>query len=104
MFSVSCLFLLYNIFMLGPLVRVKSVETLEKFRVRITFQNDVQKEIDLDIFLRGEIFEPIHKDPKMFRSVKVIGGTIGWDNGADIDPHVLYYDLKPVWMEEKVKP
>jgi len=73
---------------LAPPVRVKSVEPLENFRVRITFQNDVNKEIDLDIFLRGEIFEPIRKDPKMFRSVKVVGGTIGWYNGADIDPDV----------------
>ena len=88
----------------GPLVRVKSVEPLENFRVRITFQNEVQKEIDLDKFLRGEIFEPIRKDLEMFRAVKVIGGTIGWDNGADIDPDVLYYDLKPAWMEETVKP
>jgi hypothetical protein len=88
----------------GPLVRVKFVEPLEKFRVRITFQNDVQKEIDLERYLRGEIFEPIRKDPQMFHSVKVIGGTIGWDNGADIDPDVLYYDLKPAWMEETVKP
>ena len=87
----------------GPLVRVKSVEPLEKFRVRITFQNEVQKEIDLERFLRGEIFEPIRKDPKIFRSVKVMGGTIGWDNGADIDPDVLYYDLKPAWMEESIE-
>ena len=90
--------------MLGPLVRVKSVEPLENFRVRIIFKNDIQKEIDLEKFLRGEIFEPIRKDPKIFRSVKVVGGTIGWDNGADIDPDVLYYDLKPAWMEEPVKP
>lgn len=87
----------------GPLVRVKSVEPLEKFRVRIIFQNDVQKEIDLEKFLRGEIFAPIRKDPEVFRSVKVIGGTIGWDTGADIDPDVLYYDLKPAWMEEEIK-
>jgi len=87
----------------GPLVRVKSVEPLEKFRVRIIFQNNVQKEIDLEKFLRGEIFEPIRRDPNVFRSVKVVGGTIGWDNGADIDPDVLYYDLKPAWMEEQVK-
>ena len=87
----------------GPLVRVRSVEPLEKFRVRITFQNEVQKEIDLERFLRGEIFEPIRKDPKIFRSVKVIGGTIGWDNGADIDPDVLYYDLRPAWMEESIE-
>jgi hypothetical protein len=88
----------------GPLVRVKSVEPLEGFRVRLTFQDDTQKVINLDIFLRGEIFAPIRKDPNMFRSVKVVGGTIGWDNGADIDPDVLYYDLKPAWMEEPVKP
>jgi len=87
----------------GPLVRVKFVEPLEKFRVRITFQNDVQKEIDLEKFLRGEIFEPVRNDLKMFRSFKIVGGTIGWDNGADIDPDVLYYDLKPAWMEEEVK-
>ena len=88
---------------LDLLVRVKSVEPLEKFRVRIIFQNNVQKEIDLEKFLRGEIFEPIRRDPNVFRSVKVVGGTIGWDNGADIDPDVLYYDLKPAWMEEQVK-
>lgn len=88
----------------GPLVRVKSVEPLENFRVRLIFQNDAQKEIDLEKFLRGEIFEPIRNDPKVFRSVKIVGGTIGWDNGADIDPDVLYYDLKPAWMEETVKP
>ena len=88
---------------LEPFIRAREVEPLEKFRVRITFQNDVQKEIDLEKFLRGEIFAPIRKDPKVFRSVKVIGGTIGWDNGADIDPDVLYYDLKPAWMEEEIK-
>lgn len=87
----------------GPLVRVKSVEPLEKFRVRITFQNGVKKEIDLEKFLCGEIFEPIRKNLEVFRSVKVIGGTIGWENGADIDPDVLYYDLKPAWMEEEMK-
>lgn len=87
----------------GPLVRVQAVEILEKFCVRITFKNGVKKEIDLEKYLRGEIFEPIRKDAAVFRTVKVIGGTIGWDNGADIDPDVLYYDLKPAWMEETTK-
>lgn len=85
------------------LVRVQAVEPLENFVVRITFKDGVQKDIDLEKFLRGEIFEPIRNGPKMFRSVKVIGGTMGWDNGADINPDVLYYDLKPAWMEEEVK-
>ena len=85
---------------LGPLVRVQAVEPLEGFKVRITFQNGIQKEIDLAPFLWGPIFEPIRNDAAMFKSVKVVGDTIGWDNGADIDPDVLYYDLTPAWMEE----
>ncbi|MCI0553842.1 MAG: DUF2442 domain-containing protein [Anaerolineae bacterium] len=88
---------------LGRLVRVQAVEPLDKFIVRVSFKDRSQKEIDLEKFLRGEIFEPIRKDPPVFRSVKVIGGTIGWDSGADIDPDVLYYDLKPAWMEEEMK-
>ena len=80
---------------LGPLVRVQAVEPLAGFTVRITFQNGVQKEIDLEPLLRGPVFEPMRNDPAIFRTVKVVGKTLGWDNGADIDPDVLYYDLKP---------
>lgn len=87
---------------IGPLVRVQSVEPLQQFKVRICFKNGLQKEVDLEPFLHGELFEPIRNDPTLFRKVKVIDNTIGWDNGADIDPDVLYYDLKPAWMEEAV--
>ncbi|MFQ5793810.1 MAG: DUF2442 domain-containing protein [Candidatus Bipolaricaulia bacterium] len=84
----------------GPLVRVRSVEPLEKFKVRLEFEDETQKEIDLEPYLHGPIFEPIHNDLTTFRSMKVEDGTIAWDNGADIDPDVLYYDLRPAWMEE----
>jgi len=85
----------------GPLVGVKAVKPLDGYKVRITFQDQAQKEIDLAPFLHGPIFEQIRNDLTVFRSVKVIGKTIGWDNGADIDPDVLYYDLKPAWMESE---
>jgi len=84
---------------LGRLVRVRTVEPLEGFTVRLEFEDGTQKEIDLERYLRGPIFEPIRNDPATFRSVKVEGGTIAWDNGADIDPDVLYYNLTPAWME-----
>jgi len=51
-------------------------------------------------FVTGSVFEPVRKDPKVFRSVKIQGGTIAQDNGADIAPDVLYYHLKPAWMEK----
>jgi hypothetical protein len=85
---------------MGRLVRVRDVEPLEKFKVRIEFEDGTTKKIDLEPYLHGPIFEQIRKDPENFRSVKIEGGTIAWDNGADIDPDVLYYDLKPAWMEK----
>jgi hypothetical protein len=85
---------------LGRLVRVRAVEPLDRFRVRLEFEDDTQKEVDLEPYLHGPIFQPIRSDPVVFRSMKVKGGTIVWDNGADIDPDVLYYGLTPAWMEE----
>jgi hypothetical protein len=32
--------------------------------------------------------------------MKLEGGSIAWDNGVDIEPDVLCYDLKPAWSAE----
>jgi hypothetical protein len=37
---------------LGPFVRVTSVEPLEGFVVRLTFQDDTRKEVDLEQYLQ----------------------------------------------------
>jgi hypothetical protein len=76
---------------------------LEDFKVRLEFTDNTIKDIDLNPYLRGPIFEPIRKDPQLFRAVKVDArmGTIVWDNGADTDPDVLYKGLTPAWMEEE---
>ena len=82
-------------------VRVSAVEPLEGHHVRLEFTNGTQKEVDLDPFLRGPVFEEIRSDLGVFRTVHVDerAGTIVWDNGADIDPDVLYEGLKPAWTE-----
>jgi Protein of unknown function (DUF2442) len=82
-------------------VRVRSVEVLSGFRVNLGFTDGSKKEIDLEPYLHGPVFEPLRADLNMFRTVKVDprAGTIVWDNGADIDPDVLYLGLKPAWME-----
>ena len=85
---------------LGPRVRVRAVEPLQEFKVLVAFDNGTRREIDLEIYLHGPIFEPVLSNPAQFRAMKIEGRTIAWDNGADIDPDVLYYDLKPAWMEE----
>jgi len=85
----------------GKLVRVRTVKPLQGFQVHVEFEDGTSRVIDLEPFLWGPIFEPIRNDPTQFRAVKVEGGTIAWDNGADIDPDVLYYNLKPAWMENR---
>jgi hypothetical protein len=85
---------------LGPRIRVRAAQPRQGFNVLITFDNGTQREVDLEPYLRGPIFEPLRNNPVQFRSIKIEGGTIAWDNGADIDPDVLYYSLKPAWMPE----
>jgi len=85
---------------LGPRIRVRAAQPLQGFKVLITFDNGTQREVDLEPYLRGPIFEPMRNNPVQFRSIRIEGGTVAWDNGADIDPDVLYYSLKPAWMAE----
>ena len=85
---------------LGRLVRVRKATPLAGFTMRLEFEDGTQKELNLEPFLRGSIFKPVREDLALFRQVKIEGGTIVWPNGADIDPDVLYYGLKPAWMEE----
>ncbi len=83
--------------------RIVSIKPLEDFVVLLEFTNGAIREIDLEPYLRGKVFEKLRKDKKAFRAVKVDErmGTIVWENGADIDPDVLYHGLKPAWMEER---
>ncbi len=86
------------------LVRVRTVQPLDGYRVRLGFEDGTQREVDLEIYLRGPIFESIRSSLAVFRSVRVEHGTVAWPNGADIDPDVLYYGLKPAWMEQEHAP
>lgn len=80
---------------------IRSVKPVAQFTVQLEFSNGERKTVDLEPFLRGPIFDPIRRDPEMFRSVRVDEelGTIVWENGADIDPDVLYGTHIPAWME-----
>lgn len=83
------------------LTRVRSAVPLRDFLVRVEFTDGTARDIDLGPYLRGPVFEHIRKDHGAFRSLRVDAeaGTIVWDNGADIDPDVLYKGLKPAWQD-----
>lgn len=79
------------------LVRVRKVEPLDPFVVRVGFTDGTTREIDLEPLLDGPVFERVRRDPGFFDRVTVDEelGTIVWPNGADIDPDVLHGDFDP---------
>jgi hypothetical protein len=85
------------------LVRVSEAMPLENYKCQVKFEDGTERVVDLKPYLHGPIFEGILHNPEVFRKMHVVDGTIAWENGADIDPDVLYYDLKPAWMEEAIK-
>lgn len=74
--------------------RIRTVESLEGFVLRLGFDDGTVREIDLEADLWGPVFEPLLHDPQLFRQVRVDEelGTIVWPNGADLDPDVLHGD------------
>ena len=72
---------------------VRAVKLLAGFKVHLTFTDGKERDVDLEPYLWGPVFEPIRNDPQMFAAVRVDeeGDTICWPNGADIAPETLYY-------------
>ena len=83
------------------MIIIQSVKPLEGYTVLLHFSNGEQKVVDLLPLLRGPVFEAVRQNLTYFRSVYVDEeiGTICWDNGADIDPNVLYGSHIPAWQE-----
>lgn len=83
--------------------RIESVKPLGGFTVHLVFTDGFEKDVDLEPLLHGPLFEPMRRHVNVFRQVFVdpLSETLIWQNGADIDPDVLRYDLTPAWMEEE---
>jgi hypothetical protein len=84
------------------LTRIQHVEPLHDRTVRIRFTDGSSRDLDLTPYLKGPVFDLIRTDPRAFRRVQVDPelGTIGWPNGADLDPDVLYGTEQPAWQED----
>jgi hypothetical protein len=67
------------------------------YRLKLKFENDEYKLVDLQPHLDGRIFEPL-KDISYFKSVTLNRDidTIVWPNNADFSPDFLYEVGQPV--------
>lgn len=69
---------------------VISIKYQKDFIYYIEFDDGRKGDIDLsDYPNKGPIYEPL-RDLSFFQSAKIEGGTIAWQNGADIAPESLY--------------
>ena len=73
------------------LCRVTGVEWVEAYRLRVSFDDGLVREIDFLPMLAGEMFGPL-RDQAMFRQVSIDpeAHTLVWPNGADFDPATLH--------------
>ena len=72
------------------LVKVRGVQPLGGYRLRLLFSDGAVGDVDVEQFFRGPVFEPL-RDHRLFKSVRAdrARGTVVWSNGADLAPDML---------------
>ncbi len=70
-------------------LEVVKAEYLNDYRIKLWFNNQVVKVVDLANSLNGEVFRPL-KDLEYFKRFIIKFNTIEWENGADLAPEYLY--------------
>ena len=67
---------------------VVKAEYVERYKIRLWFNNKVTKVVDLLPSLKGIVFEPL-KNVDYFRRFTLKYNTIEWENGSDFAPEYL---------------
>ena len=74
-----------------PIHRIIECRVLPPYRLNLKFEDGLEREVDLESILEGEIYGPL-RDQGFFSKVVIDPEiqTITWPNGADFDPAVLH--------------
>jgi hypothetical protein len=78
------------------MLQVTDVEPLDGYRLRVSFNDGLARDVDCSFLLRGSLGEPL-RDLEYFRQVSVDpeARTIVWPNGLDPAPELLYNSGEP---------
>ncbi|MFH1855714.1 MAG: DUF2442 domain-containing protein [Candidatus Omnitrophota bacterium] len=70
---------------------IKNVIYIKEYKLKLQFESNEYKLVDLQSHLDGKIFKPL-KDISYFKTVKLNKDidTIVWSNNADFSPDFLY--------------
>ncbi|HEV3385724.1 MAG TPA: DUF2442 domain-containing protein [Gemmata sp.] len=78
-----------------PLVRIRHVEPLSNYRLRMSLTDGRVIEKDVRHLFVGPVFDPIRNDPSLFAQARVVRGTVAWPGDVDLDPDVLIWGGPP---------
>ena len=83
-------------------LHVVEAEYIDKYRIKLKFNNGAEGVVDLAEELYGEVFEPL-KDIELFKSFFLTSPTIEWPSGADFAPKYLFEvaKLTPAFKENQ---
>jgi hypothetical protein len=78
--------------------RVTAVAALPGARLRVTFVDGTEGEVDMRSFLSlpkldGTLFAAL-RDRAIFEQARVVLGAVRWPNGADLAPDAMYDVIK----------
>ena len=71
------------------------VKPLPNYQLLLTFNDNVKKIKDMKPYLNKGVFKKL-KDEKFFNNVKIVYGTISWEDGIDICADSLYETSKTI--------
>jgi hypothetical protein len=85
---------------------ISSVQPLENYQLHLKFEDNQEGVVDISQLIEFTgIFAPL-QDLTYFNQVKLNPewGTIYWENGADLDPDVLYSIVtnQPIKIKETI--
>jgi hypothetical protein len=82
------------------MLRVTSVQPLDDYRLRVAFNDGIERDVDCTFLLHGTLGEPL-RNPAYFRQVRVDdeARTVVWPNCLDPAPELLHGDYEPAVPE-----
>ena len=84
-----------DIITIGELKSIKSVMTMDDFKLLLEFNNKEKRVFDVKPLLEKSVFQPL-KDKVLFDKVHIIYDyTIAWNDEIDMCPDSLYIDSVP---------
>lgn len=75
--------------------RVSAVKYKPGYKLILTFTNNEVKEFDFKPYLTYAVYQPLH-DEAFCNKVKILNGTVVWNENIDFDPDTLYLESTPV--------